>query len=94
MAIRRARGVFLGCTRYPECKNSMPLPPEMKAALPARPKAIMTSEACPDCGKPMVIRDSKRGKFLGCSGYPKCRGTRSVEAEELAELLAKASSEG
>ena len=94
MAIRRARGVFLGCTAYPACKNSMPLPPELKAALPSRPKPITTSEACPDCGKPMVLRDSKRGKFLGCSGYPKCRGTRSVTEEEIADLLAKAPPEG
>ena len=27
---------------------------------------------CPDCGKPMVLKNSKYGKFYGCSGYPEC----------------------
>jgi DNA topoisomerase-1 len=28
---------------------------------------------CPDCGKPLVIRHSRYGKFIGCSGFPTCR---------------------
>ena len=28
---------------------------------------------CPKCGKPLVLRKSIYGAFLGCSGYPKCR---------------------
>lgn len=32
-----------------------------------------TDEKCPNCGKPMMIRFSKYGKFLGCSGYPECK---------------------
>lgn len=34
-----------------------------------------TDEICPACGKPMVIRDSRGGQFLGCSGYPECKTT-------------------
>lgn len=34
---------------------------------------IMTDIPCPDCGKPMVIRDGRYGKFLGCSNYPNCK---------------------
>lgn len=30
---------------------------------------------CQRCGRPMVVRDSARGKFWGCSGFPKCRNT-------------------
>jgi DNA topoisomerase-1 len=30
---------------------------------------------CPNCGKPLVIRDSRNGQFLGCSGYPECKTT-------------------
>lgn len=38
---------------------------------------------CPLCGKPMVLRTARQGKnagsqFLGCSGYPACKGTASV----------------
>lgn len=35
--------------------------------------------ACPDCGKPMRKRSSKKGPFWGCSRYPECRGTRHGE---------------
>ena len=39
---------------------------------------------CPECGAPMRKRTAKSGKnagqtFWGCSGYPKCNGTREVE---------------
>ncbi|HYO89187.1 MAG TPA: type I DNA topoisomerase [Candidatus Limnocylindrales bacterium] len=30
---------------------------------------------CPECGKPLLIRYSWRGKFIGCSGYPDCKHT-------------------
>jgi four helix bundle suffix protein len=44
------------------------------------PKPADLIPACPDCQKPMVLRTAKNGKnqggkFWGCSGYPKCRGT-------------------
>jgi DNA topoisomerase-1 len=38
-----------------------------------------TSEICPLCGKAMVIRSGRYGKFLGCSGYPKCKGTKTSQ---------------
>jgi restriction system protein len=37
------------------------------------------NETCSKCGSPMVLRTSKRGEFLGCSNFPKCRNTRNVE---------------
>jgi len=38
---------------------------------------------CPQCGKPMVLRTAKTGKnagkqFLGCSGYPDCKGAKNL----------------
>lgn len=35
-----------------------------------------TSELCPKCGNKMYIRNGSRGKFLGCSNYPECKGTK------------------
>lgn len=35
-----------------------------------------TSEKCIKCGKPMIIRFSKFGKFYACSGYPECKTTK------------------
>lgn len=36
-------------------------------------------EACPKCGKPLTKRLGKRGRFIGCSGYPDCDYTRGLE---------------
>lgn len=40
--------------------------------------AEMTNQACEKCGKPMVIRFGRFGKFIACSGYPDCRNTKPV----------------
>jgi DNA topoisomerase-1 len=41
---------------------------------------------CPKCGKPMVIKLSKNGKFMSCSDFPECHGARTIEGEELEGL--------
>src|SRR5205085_976280 len=38
-----------------------------------KPAQVETDVLCPNCGKPMMLRESRFGKFLGCSGYPKCK---------------------
>jgi DNA topoisomerase-1 len=40
-----------------------------------------TSEVCEKCGKSMVIRLGRYGKFLACSGYPECKSTRPLKSE-------------
>jgi DNA topoisomerase-1 len=37
-----------------------------------------TDEICPTCGKPMVIKTGRFGKFISCSGYPECKTTRPI----------------
>ena len=39
---------------------------------------IPTDEICEKCGKPMVIKSGRYGKFLACSGFPDCRNTRPL----------------
>ena len=47
----------------------------------AQKVTIETKYKCPNCGKPMVLRTSKAGsQFLGCSGYPDCKTTMSLNA--------------
>jgi DNA topoisomerase-1 len=36
-----------------------------------------SEETCPNCGRPMVIKVGRFGKFLACSGYPDCKTTMS-----------------
>ncbi len=40
-----------------------------------------TDEKCDKCGKPMVIKQSRYGKFLACSGFPECKNTKPLESE-------------
>jgi DNA topoisomerase-1 len=37
-------------------------------------------ENCPECGKPLIERFGKYGKFIGCSGFPECKYIRSMIA--------------
>ncbi|MDH7601526.1 MAG: type I DNA topoisomerase [Armatimonadota bacterium] len=37
-----------------------------------------SDEICPNCGRKMVIRESRYGEFLGCSGYPECKTTKPL----------------
>jgi len=60
-----------------------PLERALEIAKEAAPKQVQeTTEKCPECGKPMVIRWGRRGRFLACTGFPECKGTRSLEGEE------------
>lgn len=42
----------------------------------------LTDKTCPKCGKPVAIRLGKRGRFLGCSGFPDCDYTANLNGEE------------
>jgi len=42
-----------------------------------------TGEMCPKCGKPLVMKWGKHGKFIACTGYPECTYTREPDAEKV-----------
>lgn len=64
MLIREGKyGRFLGCSNFPKCRNIKPYEEEKKVV-----------GKCPECGRDMVARKSKRGKvFFSCTGYPDCK---------------------
>ena len=41
----------------------------------------VTSEICPECGKNLVVKYSRFGRFLGCPGYPDCHFTKPIVEE-------------
>lgn len=45
-----------------------------------------TGEACPNCGKPMVIKNGRFGKFEACSGYPECKYIKPKEKAPVVEV--------
>jgi len=38
-------------------------------------------ESCPKCGRPLAVRLGRRGRFVGCTGYPDCDYTRDLDGE-------------
>lgn len=47
-----------------------------------------TGEVCPNCGKPMVIKNGRYGKFEACSGYPECKYIKPKEKAPQVEVCA------
>ena len=97
MVMKRSRnGLFLACSKYPECKTTAQLG---KDRLPA---AQPTRERCEKCGRPLVLRWSQYGRFLACSGFPGCRNSWKLPARLkecpakgcTGRLLKKASADG
>lgn len=39
---------------------------------------IPTDEICEKCGRPMVIKSGRYGKFVACSGFPECRNAHPL----------------
>lgn len=84
-----ASGAFWGCTGYPECKITLPddggkpgaknTPTARRDGQTSIPSAatnqsrLVGTPACSACGKPTLLRQSARGPFYGCSGYPACK---------------------
>jgi DNA topoisomerase I len=97
MVIKNSRrGPFLACSGYPKCRNAKSLnakgegaegkdgegkPKTARRPRAARPKPVETDVDCPDCGAKLVIRMGRRGPFLGCSKYPKCRHAEDLPPE-------------
>ena len=85
MEVRIWKGsLYLGCSRYPECRTTRPLPPGLRyryrrerieladglAEASAGPEV-----ACPECGAAMEIRHGRYGRYLAC---PSCGNTMPV----------------
>ncbi|HEY6292702.1 MAG TPA: type I DNA topoisomerase [Terriglobia bacterium] len=85
MVIRLGRnGRFLACTGYPECDGTRDLTPELAAeyATGAPPPPEVPDQICDKCGRPMTVKRGRFGYFLGCTGYPECKGTRKIVMKE------------
>lgn len=57
--------------------------PSVKTARESLPKTRIEPEkvgrTCPECGSDLLYRNGKSGRFIGCSAYPKCRYTESIQ---------------
>ena len=79
MVIKWGRnGEFLACPQYPECKNTKNFKRSETGEVGIAPEEEV-NETCGECGRPMLLRWGKFGKFLGCSGYPECKNIQPLE---------------
>lgn len=52
-----------------------------------------TDEICENCGRKMVIKTGRFGKFLACPGYPECKNTKPMPAEKISQPCPKCGAE-
>jgi len=77
MLLRKGRlGPFLACSNYPKCNTLLNLNKQLHIE-PMKTPPVLTDIACSKCGSPLYLRSGKRGLWLGCSKFPKCRGRLS-----------------
>jgi DNA topoisomerase-1 len=79
MVIKWGRnGEFLACPQYPECKSTKNFKRDEAGAIQVVVEEEV-NESCGQCGRPMLLRWGKFGRFLGCSGYPECKNIQPLE---------------
>jgi DNA topoisomerase-1 len=63
----------------------VPFDRELKGALESlgrvKPEDIPTDEKCEKCGKPMIIKWGRHGRFMACSGFPECKNAKPLEQQ-------------
>jgi len=74
MEMRSSRfGPFLVSVNYPKVKVTINLDKRAAIKYPT-PPALEVDVECPKCGAKLNLRSGRRGPWLGCSKFPKCRG--------------------
>jgi DNA topoisomerase-1 len=72
-------GEFIACSGFPKCKYTEQTEENQKEN-PVTPDEV-SEEICDKCGSAMVVKNGRNGKFLACSGYPKCKNTKTLNQE-------------
>ena len=69
-------GQFLACSTYPKCKNTKDFSRNGEGRIVIETHEE-TEHQCDRCGRPMVVKNGKFGRFLACSDYPRCERTKA-----------------
>lgn len=70
-------GRFIACSNYPDCKNTSNFVEEANGDINKVTDEV-TDIVCEKCGKNMIIKQGKFGRFLGCIAYPECKNTKAI----------------
>ncbi len=74
-------GAFLGCSAYrnePPCDYTRDVASSGAPGEEAPTAEVAEAAPCEKCVKPMALRRSRFGTFLGCTGYPECKNIRKL----------------
>jgi len=83
MELRNGRfGPFLASINYPKTTFVLNLDKKGGVKFPSAPPLVVEEIRCPKCNSAMNLRRGKRGPWLGCSAFPKCRGRSAWTAVE------------
>lgn len=97
------KGEFLACENYPECKNTQDFKKDDEGNIVpvGKEEPLPSGAICEKCGKPLVFKNGRFGRFLACSGYPECKhipaektGVQCPEPGCGGELIKKISKKG
>ena len=73
-------GSFIGCSGYnntPRCEFTSEYERDTNGKIQLK-KPEVTEIPCKKCGSPMLIKNSRYGRFMACSAYPKCNHTEPI----------------
>lgn len=72
-------GPFIACTGYPECSftSDFERDEDGKVKLMERKGPEATGISCEKCGAEMMLKQSRYGEMLACSGYPECKNIKN-----------------
>lgn len=74
---RGKKGLFLGCSAFPQCDFIKPLQAHSEV------KVLKDlEESCPQCAAKLQIKSGQFGLFIGCSAYPECDFVVHEEVEQ------------
>ena len=82
-------GPFLAAASYPDVQYIVKLNAKTGAVELPKPPPMHTDLSCSKCESMLYVRDSKRGLWLSCSSFPKCRGREAfnkLDEDKQAEL--------
>jgi DNA topoisomerase-1 len=92
MVLRNGRfGPFLASINYPDVDCVINIDKKGRIKYPT-PPPLLTDIPCPKCDAPLNLRRGKRGPWLGCSTFPKCKGRSGwtkLDQAKREDLLAK-----
>ena len=71
-------GQFFACSNYPDCNSTQDFKKHVNGKYEILPKEFY-NKLCPECGKRLIVKSGRYGRFVTCEEYPQCKVTLPYE---------------